>query len=100
MPVAPAFTFGNPEQSWPHDPQFFASVFRSTQLLTQRSAVGAAQLDAHLVPVADVVHNAVAPVHLVVQLPQLCASVKLTSHPSSARDEQWPNPVAHAAGGT
>jgi hypothetical protein len=89
-PEAPGLTLGSVVQSWPHVPQFRGSPFRSTHDDTQRSGVGATQLLVHVAPELFFVQTPVAPVHFVPQVPQLLASVRLASQPSSARDEQWP----------
>lgn len=88
MPAAPGATFGSDVQSWPQVPQFFASDCRFTQLLAQRSAVGAEQVALHFAPVAVFEQSGVAPEHIVPQAPQFLASDKSVSHPSSGRDEQ------------
>jgi hypothetical protein len=99
-PVAPGLTFGSVVQSWPQVPQFLGSDVRLTQLEPQMLAVGATQLEAHLGPVADVAQRAVGAAHVTPHVPQLFESSRLVSQPSSARDEQWPYPVAQAEGGT
>jgi hypothetical protein len=81
---------GNVVQSWPQVPQFLASLMRFTHDDTHRSGAGATQLLVHFAPELLGVQTAVAPMHLVPQVPQLLASVRLASQPSSARDEQWP----------
>ncbi len=88
MPVAPAATFVKVVQSWPQVPQLRGSLCRFTQADTHRSGEGETQLLAHFAPDEPGVHSAVAPLHLMPQAPQLLASVRLASQPSSDRDEQ------------
>jgi hypothetical protein len=71
-----------------------------THVEPQTSGAPAAQVAAHTAPDAPIEHSGVAPSHFVPQAPQFCESVRLVSQMSSARVEQWPNPVAHAASGT
>jgi len=99
-PVAPGLTFGSVVQSWPQVPQFFGSDFKSTQVETQTSGVGAAQLAEHCGPVAVDAHKDTVDAHFMPQLPQVCESSKLVSQPSSALDEQWPYPDVQAEAGT
>ena len=93
-------TLGNEEQSCPQVPQFLASAFRSTHNVPQTSGAVPAQLELHLGPDAPFAQIDVAPEHAVPQPPQLCASSKFASQPSSGRAEQCTNPLRHALGGT
>jgi hypothetical protein len=98
--VAPSLTFGRPEQSCPHVPQFLASVLRLTHNVPHMSAVAPVQLAVHFGEPDVEEQTGVAAGQTVVQFPQVFESVRFDSHPSSGRAEQWANPAAHAAVGT
>jgi hypothetical protein len=86
--TAPGATLGSAPQSCPQVPQFLGSEDRFTQLVPQVSGLVAAQVALHFGPVLELVHRGAAPEHFVPQPPQVCASVRLASQPSSAREEQ------------
>ena len=100
MPVAPAFTLGNVVQLWLHAPQLVGSDARLTQLLPHRSGDGATQLDEQVGFAVAVEQRAVRLVQALAHWPQLAGVFSDVSQPSSAREEQWPKPDPHAAGGT
>jgi hypothetical protein len=100
-PGSPGLTFSNPVQSCPQLPQFFGSDFRLTQVVLHVSALGAEQPKVQpKAPVAPAEQTGAAVLHDLPQPPQLRASWILVSQPSSAREEQWAKPDAHAVGGT
>ena len=51
-------------------------------------------------PEGPIEQSEVAPAHATPHPPQLSESRKSASQPSSAREEQWPNPATQAAAGT
>jgi len=82
-----------------HAPQFVGSDCRLTQLLPHRSGDGATQLDEQAGVPEAVEHRPVGLVHVLLHWPQFEGVFSDVSHPSSARVEQWPKPLAHAAAG-
>jgi hypothetical protein len=90
IPVAPAATFGSVVQSCPQEPQFDTFEAKSRQVLPQEFGVALGQLDTHCGPLAPAAHFDAAVEHFCVQLPQVWASSREVSHPSSAREEQCP----------
>ena len=88
MPVAPALTLGRAEQSWPQVPQFLASLLRLTHSEPQASGAELPQLEPQREAPAVTVHNGFAPEQAVVQPPQVRASARFASQPSSGRGEQ------------
>lgn len=100
--VEPAFTLGSSVQSnaEPHPPQFWGSRCVSTHLEPQRFDVGATQLGTQVNGVVEVEHTEAVAGHALVQLPQVRASVRFASQPSSGCDEQWAKPETQALAGT
>jgi hypothetical protein len=99
-PAAPRATLGRAPQSCPQVPQFLGSDFKLTQEEPQMSPAAPAQLALQAGPDAPTEHSGADGGHFVPQAPQLCESARLVSQNSSAREEQWPNPAAHAEDGT
>src|SRR5262249_39932468 len=83
IPAAPGATFGKAVQSRPHVPQVFGSAWRLTQLLTQRSLVGAVQDETHFDPAEVLEQSGIWLGHRTPQVPQLVALARFASHPSS-----------------
>jgi len=98
--VDPARTLGSAVQSCPHVPQFRGSDFTSAQTVPHRSGVAPVQVALHVGVPPAVEQDGLAALHALLQLPQVRASVRLASHPSSGRAEQCAKPVLQAAGGT
>ncbi len=88
MPAAAGATLGSAVQSCPQVPQFLASDCRLTQLVAQRSAVGAEHASLQLEPLAVFEQSGVEPEQAVPHAPQFLESERSVSHPSSELDEQ------------
>ena len=99
-PVAPIATLGRVPQLCPQVPQFFTSFWRLTQAEPQMSLAAPEQLAVQAGPEAPTAHNGAEAGHVTLQAPQFCESARLVSQMSPGREVQWPNPGAHADGGT
>jgi hypothetical protein len=80
--VTPGLTWGSAAQSNPHAPQFFGSVCVSMHRPSHSFGVGVRQSGTHENGVVDVWHSGAVAGQACVQLPHVCGSVRLASHPS------------------
>jgi hypothetical protein len=86
--VAPDLTLGSAPQSWPQEPQFAGSDWKSTQRLPHRLGEGATQLEEHAGAPVVVEQSPVGETHAVPHLPQFVVVDRLASQPSSGLVEQ------------
>ena len=94
-----ASAFGN-EQTFPHVPQFAASICRSTHLTPHVSGAEAAQLTTQVCVLPMLAQNGASALQDVPQPPQVSGRVMLVSHPSSTLVVQCAKPSAQPSGGT
>jgi hypothetical protein len=88
IPVAPGATLCNAVQSCPQMPQFSGSDIKFAHVVLHVFGIDIGHVARHCVPLDPAPHFGAAAPHLVVQLPQVLASTREVSQPSSARDEQ------------
>lgn len=84
--------FAGAEHAVAHEPQWFGSVWRSTQLAPQR-LVPAAHPLLHMKVPAMLLHTGELPLHRTPHIPQLVGSERSASHPSEPRPLQSAKPA-------